>query len=99
MNKKSTYVEMSEIPVLSDSISSFKRWKGDPKVLGYLPSTYMYTIYFLSPFEILIIHIGHLKYENSAPNNFEKNKKRETFFEIFWIYSHVAHIYHIYTYK
>ena len=53
MNEKSTYVEMSEIPVSSDSISSFKRWKGDPKVLVYLPSTYMYTIYFLSPFEII----------------------------------------------
>ena len=39
--------------VSSDSISSFKRWKGESKVLGYLPSTYMYTIYFLSPFEII----------------------------------------------
>ena len=53
MCEKNTYVEMSEILVSSDSISSFKRWKGDPKVLGYLPSTYMYTIYFLSPIEII----------------------------------------------
>lgn len=66
MCEKGTYVEMSEIPVSSDSISSFERWKVDPKVLGYLPSTYMYTIYFLSPFEILIIHIGHLKYRHQC---------------------------------